>query len=138
MRTRRCFATAIADNALGGQFVLRIVESATTGNEHVASITNSIIAQPGKTSLDLGGAADQTLIRYVLASEIASLRAGASGGTVFIGNPAFENPTLGDYRPRDNAIAVDYAPAVFPDGPARSTASCSTSCAIRVRWTCRR
>lgn len=106
----------IADNALGGEFVLRIVESAATGNEHVASITNSIIAQPGKTSLDLGGAADQTLIRYVLASEIASLRAGASGGTVFIGNPAFENPTLGDYRPRDNAIAVDYAPAVFPDG----------------------
>ena len=37
-------------------------------------------------------------------------------GKVFIGNPAFENPTLGDYRPRDNAIAVDYAPAVFPDG----------------------
>lgn len=106
----------IADNVLLGQHVLRIVESGATGADHLASITNSIIAQPGEISLDLGGAAAQTVITHVLASEIFSLKPDSAFGTVFNGNPQFANPAGGDYRPGALSEAVDYAPTLLPDG----------------------
>mgnify|MGYP003507532780 CR=1 FL=1 len=106
----------IADNVLSGQHVLRIVESGTPGFDHGASITNSIIAQPGKTSLDLGGAAVQTIITHVMATEVSSLKPDSAFGTVFNGNPQFASPAGGDYRPGALSEGIDYAPIVLPDG----------------------
>jgi predicted outer membrane repeat protein len=104
---RQC---TIVDNNIGADHVLRIVESGASGVSSRSTISNSIIAQPGKLSLDLRGAAEQTLVRHVLASEVATLRGDES---VFIGDAQFVSPTVFDYRPGAFSMAIDFAPTTL-------------------------
>lgn len=65
-------------------------------------LSNSIVWQPGRTTLDASGAATDD----VLASEIASL---GSSGTIVSAPPRFINPARGDYRLQAASPAVDFS-----------------------------
>jgi hypothetical protein len=93
----------LSGNTIGGSNVLSL-----TGN---LTLTDSVLWQPGKTSLLEESPAQNGLearvVDYVLASETASL---GGGVTVFNQDPQFVAPAGGNYRLLPTSPAIDFAP----------------------------
>ena len=119
----------LADNVVSGHLLLADddadlqLDHCTIANNTIAAahvieasddliLRRSIIDQPNKTSATIGGA---LIAEHVLATEIASLGAGAS---LVQGRPRFVDPEMGNYRQRAASRGVDFAlpdPAITLD-----------------------
>lgn len=92
----------IAGNTIGTGYVLLIDGAAAT-------LTNSIIDQPGHSTLDFNSSSSNNLTaNYVLATEILEL--GTQTG-VMQGEPTFVDAANGDYHLAYGSLGIDYAPA---------------------------
>jgi hypothetical protein len=112
--------TAQLVRATGGDSQLELVDATVAGNtlgavpvllvDGNATLTRSILWQPGRTSLSHVGGTRSVV--HVLASETASL--GGGPGAV-AADPRFIDPPRADYRLRAASPAIDFAPAVAGD-----------------------
>jgi len=92
----------IAGNSIGTGNVLLIDGAAAT-------LTNSIIDQPGHSTLDFNSSSSNNLTaNYVLATEILEL--GTRTG-VMQGEPTFVDAANGNYHLTYGSLGIDYAPA---------------------------
>jgi hypothetical protein len=87
----------IADNTIAAAHVIEASDDLI--------LRRSIIDQPGKTSVTVGGA---LIAEHVLATEVASLGAGAN---LVLDRPRFVDPEIGNYRQLAASRGVDFAPA---------------------------
>jgi predicted outer membrane repeat protein len=90
----------IADNAIGAPFVM-------LAELNQFSLANSIVDQPGNSTLDYSGSGDGYSVSYVLSTEIATL----TGPGLLAGEPTFVDRANGDYHLVPVSTGVDYAPA---------------------------
>lgn len=97
LEVRNC---TIANNALDAATVIH----ADVSN---AVLSDSIFAQPGKTTLDYPGAADHLATAYIVSSETDSLGAGSG---IEQGTPLFVDAAGQDYHLARHSIGVDLAP----------------------------
>ena len=94
--------STIAGNSIGTGYVL-LIDGA------MATLTNSIIDQPGHSTLDFNSSSSDNLTaNYVLATEILEL--GTRTG-VMQGEPTFVDAAHGDYHLQYGSLGIDYAPA---------------------------
>ena len=91
----------IADNTVGAPFVLLIDGSQAT-------LTNSIIDQPGHSTLDFNGPPAGLTANYVLSTEIVEL---GTRTDVMQGEPTFVDPANNDYHLKYGSLGIDFAPA---------------------------
>ena len=73
-----------------------------------ATLTNSIVDQPGHSTIDFNGPVNGLTANYVLSTEILEL--GTRTG-VMQGEPTFANPANGDYHLVYGSLGLDFAPA---------------------------
>ncbi len=121
----------LANNELSRQLIrmegrlFSVVKGCTFTHNQIAStdvihhegywleLRNSIIDQPGSSSLAYsGGGADVLIASNILASDITTL---PNGPSVISGDPSFIDAASGNYRLRKYSLAVDFAPAVAGD-----------------------
>jgi hypothetical protein len=94
--------STIAGNSIGTGFVLLI-------DGDLGTLTNSIIDQPGHSTLDFNSASNSNLTaNYVLATETFEL--GTRTG-VMQGEPTFVDAANGNYRLAYGSLGIDFAPA---------------------------
>jgi hypothetical protein len=92
----------IAGNSIGTGYVLLIDGAAAT-------LTNTIIDQPGHSTLDFNSSSSNNLTaNYVLATEILEL--GTRTG-VMQGEPTFVDAANSDYHLKYGSLGIDFAPA---------------------------
>lgn len=110
----------IARNALSGSEVLRVVESADPALDASLNFSNSIVDQPGKTTLrHEGQQRGQSVLQYVMSHEVSSMWNGAAGAdpTLYAGDALLASCGPGCYQPSDNSPALDFAsPRLFDGG----------------------
>ena len=94
-------ACAFANNAIGTQAVMH--------NEDALSMTNALIYQPGKLTLEYSGSR-QVTGRYVLASDVSTLPGDVTIQT--LDDPRFADAASGNYHLQTTSPAVDYAGGV--------------------------
>lgn len=95
----------IAGNLLGGSHVLRVVESDDDLRD--VSITNSIVYQPGVSTLLHSGPMSQSYLRYLMTHSTLGLPV---DNTIFAGDPQFSHAQT-RYGLSPGSKAVDYAPS---------------------------
>jgi hypothetical protein len=91
----------IAGNSIGASSVLLL-------DGYQIKLTNSIIDQPGHTTLDFNGYSSNLIANYVLATEIFEL--GTQIG-VMQGEPTFVDAANGDYHLAYGSLGIDFSPS---------------------------
>ena len=93
-----------ANNAIGGSAVIHSGSALT--------LLDSIIAQPGVTTLDYSGGVNALDAEYLLSNDVSTLPASAG---IVQGTPAFVDAANGDYHLDATSLGIDFAPAVAGD-----------------------
>lgn len=89
-----------ANNVIGAPFVILSRDSFT--------MTNSIVDQPGRATVDYSGPPQSFLPKYVLSNDTSTLN-GHTG--VLQGQPIFVDAANRNYRLSYGSMGIDYAPA---------------------------
>lgn len=105
----------ITQNDIGSPQVLRITESGAEGPDTRVDITNSIIDQVGRQSLDHLGSRYQSVFQYLVVREKETL---LGSQNVTVDDPQLQPVGDGYYQPGDFSVALDYAPETLPSGAA--------------------
>jgi predicted outer membrane repeat protein len=93
----------IADNQIGAPYVML---TQISNSSHFA-LTNLIIDQPGRATVDYDGPLDNFTVEYLLSNDTSTI---SSGTGVRAGAPTFVDAANGDYHLQRTSLGVNYAP----------------------------
>lgn len=96
----------IANNQIGAPFVM-FAQMGSAQNSTV-TLTNSIFAQPSRSTLDYQGLSGALATHYVLSNDTGTL---VHDGTIAQGAPTFVDAANGDYHLQRSSLGVNFAPA---------------------------
>jgi hypothetical protein len=95
----------IVGNQIGAPYLMLVQLSDTSS----FAVRNSLIAQPGRATVDYDGSFDNFAAKYIVSNDITTLSSVGVG--VRTGTPSFVDATNGDYHLQRTSIGVNYAPA---------------------------
>ena len=93
----------IAGNHIGSSLII-----AQLGDGSSFTLTNSIIDQPGFTTINYQGPTGGLATHYMLSNDTSTL---VHDGTIVQGTPTFVDATNGDYHLQRSSAGVNFAPA---------------------------